>query len=209
MARKVLAILAFGLILAAANVAHATVLYTWSGVIPNGATVTHPSVGVGETWMVTTVVDDTVADSQLADPSVGLYVGAALSTTLSFSGGFSTSSFGLGTVVVFDDWIFPVDAVQASSFSGPDLLIVQTATELVGTLSSDALPLAGTTFSAFPDPSIPLYFNLTYSGSEGTVSYYGDTANNSAFSAVPEPATLTSMGIGLLALGFLRRRRQG
>lgn len=210
MARKVLAILAFGVILAVANVADATVIYTWSGAIPIGADVTHPSIAVGETWTVTTVVDDTVADSN-PTPTVGYYTGAALSTTLSFSGGFSTSSFGPGDVLVANDYLFPADAVQATGFAGPESLLVQTATELVGTLSSDALPLAGTTFAAWPDPSGPPYFNLTYVGAAGSVSYEGDTANNTVFAAVrpvPEPATLTLIGIGFLALGFWRRRRQ-
>lgn len=78
--------------------------------------------------------------------------------------------------------------------------------------------LLGTTFQAslqFPGQSSPTFsrpaaFNGVATGANTATSFVlqTDTSQDFTVAAVPEPATLSLVGLGLFAMGMLRRRRQ-
>jgi hypothetical protein len=194
--------------------AQATYLYEFSGVVPNGGTLIDLPVSAGETWTALVNVDETVADSS-AFSTYGLYSGAVLDMSLTFSGGYSTSFAGSVTnqIRVFDnlsDNYTTYDGIGLYMNDGTNNLIIQVINETdLSSLTSDALPLPGTMVSS--DVGAYGYVMLNYSGASGAIAYADGTADNTVFEAkasVPEPSSLLLMGIGLAVFGFVRLRKQ-
>lgn len=193
--------------------AQATYLYEFSGVVPNGGTIIDLPVSAGETWTALVNVDETVADSSGLS-NYGLYSGAALDVSLSFSGGFSTSFDGSvsSQIRVFDNVsdYTTYDGIGVYMGDGINNLIIQVINETdLSSVTSDALPLPGTMLASDVGPYG--YTMLSYSGASGDITYADGTADNTVFEAkasVPEPSSLLLMGIGLAVFGFVRLRKQ-
>ena len=183
------------------------VVYTFSGVLPSGST-NHLEVSDGESFTATFLVNDGVIDGE-SDPKIGDYVGAVVSGTLSFSGGYiSPYDFSGYNINVLDD-VNLTDSVTASL---PTQLVVFSVINNVdlNSLNSDELPGPGTFFSSDDSNSgISGSPQFNYIDDRGMISYTTSNASNTSFrvSVIPEPTSFVLiLGTSLMAIG---RRRRG
>jgi hypothetical protein len=218
-ARPLLWILAF-VALVAAPAAHATSVTvqmtgTWFAT-DDSAGVLDGSADVGDTFVVTLVYDDAVADS---DPTSGFgaYFTPAANSDLTIATGNYTfspgSSVGIGVEddnAFGEDWTF----VDASSYtaSGPFPIGVGTGATAYSTItlvdyssaahSSEALVGLNWSLAAFDDTDVYLFIEITGQGPMQFIEFEGTI---SQISVLPEPSVLLLGGFALVALAGVRR----
>lgn len=219
-ARRLLWILAFAA-LAAAPAAHATpvtvqISGTWFAT-DDSAGVLDGSAGVGDSFVVTLVYDDAVADS---DPTSGFgaYFTPAASSDLTIVTGNYTftpgSNVGIGVEndnVFGEDWTF----VDASGYtaSGPLPVGVGTGATAYATISlvdflgsahsSDGLVGLNWSLAAFDDSDVYLFVEITGQGPMQFIEFEGTI---SQIEVLPEPSVLLLGGFALVALARSGRR---
>lgn len=212
-------ILALSILLVFANTGVSSadiVRYEFSGVIPVGASA-HSQISVGESWVASFLVDDSVADA-FSDPNVGIFPGV-LSGEFSFSGGFSQviDVTGWGVVVVNDAAVDPgfadVISIREIGVSTPFPLVQahHYDTTPPSLLVDDSLPIVGTAFASqglSVDPASWLY-QLRFEDQQTGEFVDYDTRNalntSLRITSIPEPGSGVFLTL-LVGLGFLRRR---
>ena len=203
---------AVALLFAFSNVvgtSQAELVYTFSGQMPpntDWVLGTHPQIGLSETWTATLEVDETSPGWEYG--SALIYRRAIKSGSLVFSGGYvSPVDFSSFDIIVDNDSHDdrPEDHIFVTNNSGS---IHITATSALNPLSSNALPLPGTTIVPGPNDNPTRLWHFAYSDSLGDITYAGNFGTNVFFSAtVPEPASLTVASLLGGSLVLARRRR--
>ncbi|MEZ6093391.1 MAG: PEP-CTERM sorting domain-containing protein [Pirellulaceae bacterium] len=199
-------------LLALPSVARADLVYTFSGVIPVGASDGHSIIGIGDTWTASFVVDENTPSSGSSFFATNDYAGAAKSGTISFSSGVSRTIIDASnradyTLYVMNDGSpAATDSVFIYYTTPTTNPFSMRALDFNNPLSTRNLPGLGVTLTPSPSTSSTLH-QLSYTDANGVVVYDVGDENNITFSvsAVPEPS---SFGLFLIAglLGLSRRR---
>lgn len=210
MKRLTLFAVALAVFSVAAARSHASIQYTFTGVIPVGAIDTNANVAIGESWTATFLIDDSVPNT--GNATVGLYTNAVLGGTLTFSGGYVSPLDFTGLSV--EIYKTAVDSVHVFGMASDGINSFYNAFQVVaasGALPTTALPPAGTVLGPGYNGSTG-YVQLTYDDAlvGGTVDYRANLDNNVSFvaSAVPEPMSLlvwTALGGSIAAVYSYRR----
>jgi hypothetical protein len=204
----------------------ADLVYEFSGTLPTtGLTGSYAGITAGETWKLQVTIDTSVIDND-SSSAVGNYPNAIIGAHISFENGVSRT-FGPGgggsdhrDIVIHDD--FEIDSttardmVSASVRDSSPYRLVRVRAMTFGEpprlpLTSDALPLTDTSFTASPDPApgIDPEEQVFFFGDEmGSISYTTATANNVTFTTAPEPASISlALAMGLFLLAWYGRSR--
>lgn len=212
---KKLTLLALALVIfsIAAARSHASIQYTFSGVVPSTASSTIPGIDPGSSW---TAVFDINPTAGFGDDNIKTYAGAVTGLTLNFSSGYlatfdasQTSSF---LINVYNGG---ADAVYIYGVLNTFFVRFQAVNTEDNPLDSTALPGLNGNFSFGPAPAQTPgigYEQLDFTDESGSVYYNSQVANNVSFAAVntavPEPMSLivwTALGGSIAAVYSYRR----
>ena len=178
----------------------ATIHVSWTATVDFVAPELASAVAIGDPASGSFLIDTAVADAN-PDPTSGSYPGAATAITFSFgSHGIGASSGNVHIANTLGDGFSVLVQFLGGSVEGiPVEYFVFNLETGPGAWSSDAIP-----------PSID--FAQFHGGAVIAMGFLGPPllggATASSFSyVVPEPATGTLLGLGMLTLGSLRRSR--
>ena len=188
-------LVACGTFFAATNQVKADLIYTITGV---GSNIGDSAlVGFNESFTVVLEVDDSVVDANSSSPEFGQYLDAIRSSSISFSGGYSSiDDFVGGNVNV--NTANPGGSV---TFISADIGNSLALFNLESVIATDDL-VAGSQELA----TLPLDFlGLLTVGDEGIQIFTSSV--ELTVSSVPEPTSLGLLGLGLVVASVRRRRK--
>ena len=179
----------------ATNQAKADLIYTITGV---GSNVGDSAlVGVNESFTVVLEVDDSVVDANSFSPEFGQYLDAIRSSSISFSGGYSSiDDFVGGNVNV--NTANPGGSV---TFISADIGNSLALFNLESVIATDDLVAGSQELATLP---LNLIGGLTVQ--DGSISIFTSSVELTV-SSVPEPTSLGLLGLGLVVASVRRRRK--
>ena len=154
-------------------------------------------MGLNESFTVVLEVDDSVVDANSSSPEFGQYLDAIRSSSISFSGGYSsTDDFAGGDVFVAT--ANPGGGVTFGSADSENALALFNVESVIAT---DDL-VAGSQELA----TLPLDFLGLLTVGDGGIQIFTSSVELTV-SSVPEPTSLGLLGLGLVVASVRRRRK--
>ena len=194
-------LVACGTFFAATNQVKADLIYTITGAGSNisDSPAVSALVGFDESFTIVLEVDDSVVDTN-PSPEIGQYLGAISASSISFSGGFSsTNDFVGGNVNI--NTAKPGGGI---SFISADIKNSLALFNLESVIATDDLVAGSQELATLP---------LTFAGALAVGDGEGITISASSVSveltvtSVPEPTSLGLLGLGLVVASVRRRRK--
>jgi hypothetical protein len=183
------------------------VTFSFTGVVTDVDAALAAEFSPGEPVVGSYTFESTTVDSDPGDPILGIYDNAISAFTATFGGDYTVTQ-GLDNDIAIADGLPGNDVYQV-------FLTDPTAPTVAGlNLGAIFLGLADTTSTVFTSDALPLTppslsaFDLDSSG-----TLYLDSPNQAmhfqltSFTIVPEPSTFVIIAIGLLGMGYCRRKR--
>jgi len=188
-------LVACGTFFAATNQVKADLIYTITGV---GSNIGDSAlVGFNESFTVVLEVDDSVVDANSSSPEFGQYLDAIRSSSISFSGGYSSiDDFVGGNVNV--NTANPGGSV---TFISADIGNSLALFNLESVIATDDLVAGSQELATLP---LNLIGGLTVQ--DGSISIFASSVELTV-SSVPEPTSLGLLGLGLVVASVRRRRK--
>ena len=188
-------LVACGAFFVATNQAKADLIYTITGV---GSNIGDSAlVGFNESFTVVLEVDDSVVDANSSSPEFGQYLDAIRSSSISFSGGYSSiDDFVGGNVNV--NTANPGGSV---TFISADIGNSLALFNLESVIATDDLVAGSQELATLP---LNLIGGLTVQ--DGSISIFASSVELTV-SSVPEPTSLGLLGLGLVVASVRRRRK--